>query len=239
MSDERATDEDRTGDRTSEGRATGERVRDPDGIELGDPFRRHVADAFGFDAEPATFRELWARMLATFAAGLDRPVSAADLCTTDASPHRAVVDGESQSFQCVTDAFIFAGLHDGDATIRTVSPLDGEALTVEFDAMGAAAAPEGAVLSLGVERGTGAPDSPVTPERMYGRLCPYSKAFTSREEYERWTDDRPEIATEVLPLDVALTLLARLTGRAFDANGQSRSGSADEADCACATEVDC
>jgi hypothetical protein len=238
MSEERTTDEDRTGDRASEGRSADERARDgPEDIELGDPFRRHVADAFGFDTEPATFRELWERMLATFAAGLDRPVSAADLCTTDASPHRAVVDGESQSFRCVTDAFIFAVLHGGDATVRTVSPLGGRELTVDFDATGAAATPDGAVLSVGVERSAGAPDGPVTPERMYGRFCPYSKAFSSREEYEWWTDARPEIATEVLPLDATLTLLARLTGRAFDADGQSRV--ANEADCSCAPEVDC
>jgi hypothetical protein len=116
MSDANATDESGT-ERQRDERAPGDGVD----IELGDPFRSHVADAFGFDAEPATFGELWERMMATFAAALDRPVSTADLCTTDASPHRAVVDGESHSFRCVTDAFIFAVLHGGNATVRNGS----------------------------------------------------------------------------------------------------------------------
>lgn len=233
MSEAQATDESGTVERKSDQRATSGSVD----VELGDPFRSHVTDVFGFDAEPATFRELWERMIEAFAAGLDRPVTAGDLCTTDASPHRAFVDGESQAFQCVTDAFIFAGLYGGDVTVRTVSPLDGDELTVGFDATGAATTPEGAVLSVGVERSAEAPDGPVTPERMYGRFCPYSKAFASCDEYERWTENRPEVAAEALPLDEALTMLARLTGRVLDAEWQSRSEA--ETDCSCAAEVDC
>jgi hypothetical protein len=235
MSDERARNEGGTVERTHDEGPTDEVVD----IELGEPFRSHVADAFGFDAEPATFRDLWARMLRTFEAALDRPVSAADLCTTEASPHRAVLDGKSQSFQCVTDAFVFAGLRDSEVTVRTVSPLDGAELTVKFDATGAVTTPDEAVLSVGVERAAEAPDGPVTPERMYGQLCPYSKAFAAREEYERWTDARPEVVTEALPLDEAVTLLVRLTGRVVEADRQSRAGSAGEADCGCTTEVDC
>jgi len=235
MSDEAATDRNEPTSRPQDERETSDGVD----VELGDPFRSHVADAFGFDAEPATFRELWQRMMNTFATALDRPVSAADLCTTDASPHRAVIDGESQSFRCVTDAFILAGLRGGDATVRTVSPLDGTDLAVEFDATRAATTPDGAVLSVGVERTAKTPNAPVTPERMYGQFCPYSKAFASREEYERWADTHPEVATEVLPLDRALTLLARLTGRTLDGAESTPDGSGDEADCVCAAEVGC
>ncbi|MFB6089736.1 MAG: organomercurial lyase [Halobellus sp.] len=215
-----------------------ETTDEPERIELEEPLRSHVADAFGFDAEPATFRELWERMIATFAEGLDRPVSAADLCTTDASPHRAVVDRGSQSFQCVTDAFIYAGRRGGDVTVRTVSPLDGRGLAVDYDADGTVSAPDGAVLSFGVERGASPPDGPVTPEQMYGRVCPYSKAFASRDEYERWTDARPEVASQALRLDDALALLARVTGRALDAEEERESGPEANDDCACVAEVD-
>ncbi|MFA1609999.1 organomercurial lyase [Halobellus rubicundus] len=215
-----------------------ERATDDASIELDQPVRRHAADAFGFDAEPETFGDLWGRMMATFADALGRPARATDLCTTDASPHRAVAGGESQSFRCVTDAFIYAGLRGGDVTVRTVSPLEGRGLSVEYDADGAVNAPDGAVLSFGVERDASPPGGPVTPERMYGRVCPHSKAFVSRDEYERWAAARPEVATQALPLDGALAALARLAGREFGGDGgrEPRRG-ADEG-CACVGEVD-
>lgn len=239
MSDERPTADDGIDARSSDDDGSERRPRHDSGvIELDESLRSHVADAFAFDAPPTTFRELWERMLATFEAGLGRPVNAADLCTTDASPHRAVVDGDSQAFQCVTDAFIYAGLVGGDARVRTVSPVEGRGLTVDFGADAGVSAPDGSVLSVGVERGERPPDGPVTPERMYGRFCPYSNAFASREEYERWSEARPGAATQALPLDDALALLADLTGRTGAERRRVRGDPGAGERCSCATEVE-
>jgi hypothetical protein len=179
-----------------------------------------VARAFKFDEPPATFEAFWEKMMGTFAEALDRNVTVDDLCTTDESPHWAVVNGETRYYQCVTDAFLLGTFVDEPVTVRTLSPEFERELVVEFDADGVVAAPEGAVLSFGVERSVEAPAGPVTPETMYGRFCPYSNAFASREEYGQWAASNPEIVSDVQPLDESLDLQADLL-RDADSIGDS------------------
>ena len=181
----------------------------PESGRLDVEFRTHVARAFEFDEPPETFEAFWRRMTETFAEALDRDVTVDDLCTTDESPHWATVDGETRHYRCVTDAFVLGTYLDEPTTARTVSPVSGTELVVEFDADGVVSAPEDAVLSFGVERSVEAPEGPVTPATMYGRFCPYSKAFASREEYQQWDADNPEVVSDVQSLDESLALQAR------------------------------
>jgi len=90
-----------------------------------------------------------------------------------------------------------------------VAPPNGTA-TVLVTGDGVVSAPDGAVLSFGVERGVEPPDGPVTPEAMYGRFCPYSKAFASHDEYDQWVEANPRVVSDVQPLDESLDLQARL-----------------------------
>ena len=193
----------------------------------------HVARAFKFDEPPETFEMFWEQMMRTFAEALGRGVSVGDLCTTDESPHWATVNGETRYYQCVTDAFLLGMYLDKEVTTRTVSPVSDTELVVEFDADGVVAAPEDAVLSFGVERSVDAPDGPVTPEAMYGRFCPYSKAFASREEYEQWAAANPEVVSDVQPLDESLDLQARLLRDAESLGDSTASQDPSGGGCSC------
>jgi hypothetical protein len=199
---------------------------------IDDELRTHVARAFDFDEPPETFEAFWAKMMRTFADALGRSVAVEDLCTTDDSPHWATVNGETRYYQCVTDAFLLGTSLDEAVTTRTVSPVSGTELVVEFDEDGVVSAPEGAVLSFGVERAVDVPDGPVTPETMYGRFCPYSKAFASRDEYDQWAAATPGVVADVHPLDESLDLQARLLGDA-DLLDTSRSRGASDEGCSC------
>ena len=193
----------------------------------------HVARAFKFDEPPETFEMFWEQMMRTFAEALGRGVSVDDLCTTDESPHWATVNGETRYYQCVTDAFLLGMYLDEEVTTRTVSPVSDTELVVEFDADGVVAAPEDPVLSFGVERSVDAPDGPVTPEAMYGRFCPYSKAFASREEYEQWAAANPEVVSDVQPLDESLDLQARLLRDAESLGDSTASQDPSGGGCSC------
>jgi len=199
---------------------------------IDDELRTHVARAFKFDEPPETFEAFWGKMMRTFADALGRGVTVEDLCTTDDSPHWATVNGETRYYQCVTDAFLLGAFLDEPVTTRTVSPVTETELVVEFDENGVVSAPDGAVLSFGVERSVDAPDGPVTPGAMYGRFCPYSKAFASREEYEEWTAANPGVVSDVQPLDESLDRQARLLGEAEPLDTAPPRGPADEG-CSC------
>lgn len=181
---------------------------------IDEKLQTNVARAFKFEEPPETFEAFWEKMMQTFADALDRGVTVEDLCTTDSSPHRATVNGETRYYQCVTDAYLLGVYLDEEVTVRTVSPISETELIVQFDADGVISAPEDAVLSFGVERSVTAPEGSVTPETMYGRFCPYSKAFASRDEYEQWNAANPEVVSDIQPLDESLDLQARLLGTA-------------------------
>jgi len=105
------------------------------------------------------------------------------------------------------------------------------AVTVAGD--GVVSAPEGAVLSFGVERSVDAPDGPVTPETMYGRFCRYSRAFASRAEYEQWAAATPEVVSDVQPLDESPDLQARLLGDAESLGDSTESHDPSGGGCSC------
>lgn len=193
-------------------------------------FARHVQRAFEFDEPPRTFGEFWTEMAATYEEGLGRGLAPEDLCTTDRSPHWARVGGDTYHYQCVTDAYLLGTHLDEPVTARTASPVSGTELVVQLDA-GSVSVPEGAQLSYGVERSVRPPDGSITPEKMYGRFCPYSEAFASRGEYERWAAADPAVVSDAQPLEEALDLLAGLLGRGNATDDRRRGGS--DAGCSC------
>lgn len=180
---------------------------------LSEDLRTGVARAFDSDEPPATFEAFWTEILRTFAEGLDRELTLTALCTIDRSPHRATADGDTQRYRCVTDGFVLGTVLGERVTVRTESPVSGTESTVEFDVGGVASVPGEAQLSFGVPRSVSRPEGAVTPESIYGRFCPYSNAFASRGEYERWAADTPDVVSDVHPLDEALAIQARLPRR--------------------------
>jgi len=84
-----------------------------------------------------------------------------------------------------------------------MSPADGVDVT-----------PPDAVMSFGVttESDVPADETPSAPD-VYGAVCPYVKAFYTREDYERWAED--VAATTVgIPLDAGVPIAAALTAPA-------------------------
>ncbi len=186
-------------------------MTDAPDIDLDDELATHVQRAFDMDETPETYRDLWAAIERTFGAVLDRDLSLADLCTTERSPHWAAVGDRRQHYQCVTDAYMVGAVIAEPVTARTVCPVSGTELAVEFDGEGGVTAPAGAVLAFGVRRDVEPPDGPVTPEAMYGRVCPYNKAFASRAAFEEWADEDALVA-EAVDLEAALALLTDVFG---------------------------
>lgn len=196
--------------------------------------RSHLARAFGMEPAPERYDALWRRLVETYETGLGRDLTPEDLCTTDESPHRATVDGETYRFQCVTDAFVLGLAVEGPVAARTVTPVDGAELVVEFEDGEPAAVPEGTVLSFGVERAVEAPDGTLTPGETYGRVCPYSKAFASREAYETWDAANPEVVSDAQPLGSALDQLSGLsTAGLGGVPGGNRASAGNDATASC------
>ncbi|MFC6976608.1 hypothetical protein ACFQL1_20980 [Halomicroarcula sp. GCM10025709] len=79
---------------------------------------------------------------------------------------------------------------------------------------GAEVTPPDAVMSFGVTPESDLPtDETPSASDVYGAVCPYVKAFHTREDYERWTTD--VAATTVgIPLDDGVPIAAALTATA-------------------------
>lgn len=135
-----------------------------------------------------------------------------DLCRVEGeTPHYATTGGETYYFRCFYDGIALAQLVDEPVEIRTETPAN--------DPIEMRASPEGdvevtppdAVMSFGVATGTDVPPDEVpTAREIYGAVCPYVKAFNTRADYERWSDD--VAATTVgMPLDAGVPFAAALT----------------------------
>jgi alkylmercury lyase len=165
--------------------ATGEAERwlgDADGLDAILPADLQAALGRFFGTEPIeTLGECAARFQGHFEGG----VTVEDLCSTDEETgHRATVGDETHHFLCFYDAVILAALEERPVDIRTESPdgtviearaLGGEGLQVE---------PADAVFSFGLDD-SGVEGEP-TLEDGYAAICPYVKAFPSREAYQEW-----------------------------------------------------
>lgn len=134
-----------------------------------------------------------------------------ELCTTDEeTDHWGVVDGEKYHFVCFYDAVILAALVEEPVGIRTTSP---DGAVIEAHAVGTdelTVTPEDAVFSIGIDNDVAPPeeDGPHI-EDGYAAMCPYVKAFPTREAYEEWAAS-VDAATVAMPLDGATELAAGL-----------------------------
>ena len=137
-------------------------------------------------------------------------ISFEDLCVIDEkSAHRGTIDGTTYHFACFYDAVILAALVDRPVDVWTTSP---NGSVIEARAVGTddlSVTPEDAVFSFGIEEAVEPPDDGLRVERGYAAICPYVRAFPTRDDYERWAKTVPA-ATIAMPLSGATELAARL-----------------------------
>jgi alkylmercury lyase len=162
-------------------------------------------EAFVGDAKIQTLGD-WATVVRERTGG--GAITVDDLCaTTESTPHWGVVDGDRQHYACFYDAVVLAALTDSHVEIRTESP-DGTVIEAEATPDGAiTVTPSTTVVSFGIDPAaaeSGAERDP-THADAYTAICPYVRAFPTRDAYADWavTVDAPTIA---LPLTDATTL---------------------------------
>ncbi|WP_254822154.1 organomercurial lyase [Haloglomus halophilum] len=114
-------------------------------------------------------------------------VEVTDLCHVEGdSPHRAVTGEETYSFRCFYDGVALARLQSEPVELRTESP-GGAVVELEVAADGSVAVtPEDAAMSFGIAPAAGTLDDDPSPEAVFEAVCPWVKAFPSREAYEGW-----------------------------------------------------
>lgn len=169
--------------------------------------------ALGLDTRPQTFSD-WVDALARIADRNDIDVDRDMLCTTEASPHKARFDGETEYYRCVLDPIVVPFLAEEVDTveIETESPVNEEIIELSVTETGVDASPPDAVFSFGVDAAVeGPPDDGVSPIFAYGIFCPYGNAFASDDEYREWADGVAAI-TMVTDMDAVLEW-ARAIGR--------------------------
>lgn len=164
-------------------------------IELPPDLADRAQMAFGFERRPETFGE-WAEwMTRTYEAGLDRSLSPEDLCLVDSSSHEVRIGDNVYNYQCTLDAFVVGYLADEPATVRSIPPTSDTTITAEYVDGEVRAEPEGSVLSYGIPEDVEPPPGAITPEKMYGLVCPYGHAFPSRAEYGEWATTTDAVTT--------------------------------------------
>lgn len=132
-----------------------------------------------------------------------------DLChVAEETPHSATMDGETYRFRCFYDGIALSHIADEPVEIRTKSPT-GEPIEVRASPDGAVdVTPPEAAMSFGVGTDVAAPPAD-GPSAVEANMCPYVKAFPSREAYERWAD-RVDAATVGMPLADGVPVAAAL-----------------------------
>lgn len=135
-----------------------------------------------------------------------------DLCHVEGdSRHVASTPEETYHFRCFYDGIALSLLADEPVAIATESPA-GNSIEVRATPDGEVqSTPEGAVVSFGIAAdvetaGESGPD----PEDVYAAVCPYVKAFRSREEYESWAA-AVDAATLGMPLAAGMPVAMALT----------------------------
>lgn len=135
-----------------------------------------------------------------------------DLCHVDGdSRHVASTPTETYPFRCFYDGIALSLLADEPVTITTESPA-GNSIEVRATPDGEVeSTPEGAVVSFGIAGDVETPgDGGPTPADVYAAVCPYVKAFRTREEYEGWAA-AVDAATLGMPLAAGMPVAMALT----------------------------
>lgn len=175
------------------------------------PLGEGLRVALDLEQRPRTFGEYVDEMASLVERdGLE--VDLDTLCTTDDSPHRATFRGETQHYHCTLDALIVPFLADDvdRVDIETASPVSGDPITYTVADAAIEVEPTEAVLSFGVGTDVEGPSPDArSPALAYRRVCPYGKAFASREEYEQWAE-ATDAHTMPMTLEDALALAEAL-----------------------------
>lgn len=138
-------------------------------------------------------------------------ISVEQLCHVDGdSPHVASTPTETYQFRCFYDGVVLSFLAGEPVEIGTKSPA-GKVVEVRTTPDGDVEAPPGSVVSFGIAAdveptGRDGPD----PADVYAAVCPYVKAFRTREAYEAWAA-AVDAATVGLPLEAGMSIARGLT----------------------------
>jgi len=135
-----------------------------------------------------------------------------ELCHVEGeTPHYATTADETYYFRCFYDGIALAHLVDEPVEVRTETPTN-EPIEMRMSPRSDVdVTPSDAVMSFGVATDSDVPAGDVpTAQEVYGAVCPYVKAFRSRSDYERWSED--VAATTVgIPLEAGVPIAAALT----------------------------
>ncbi|MFB6166216.1 MAG: organomercurial lyase [Haloarculaceae archaeon] len=179
-------------------------------IELPARVGDELAAVYGADAV-RTADDWLAALDAAVESADGESLGAADLCTTDDSPHVLETDDGRQAYQCAFDPIAVPFLTGQPATIRTRCVTTGATIRFSVADGTVRASPETAVFSVGV-----APDvdatPPFTPAETYGIVCPYGNVYEDREGYRAWAA-RTDAATAALPLEYGVAIVGGLVER--------------------------
>ena len=164
-------------------------------IELPPTLGDRIRTVFRFEQRPETFGDWGAWMTQTYEEDLNRSLSPEDLCLVDSSNHEARIGDDVYYYQCTLDAFVVGYLVDETVTVRSIPPTSDTIITVEFTDDEVQADPEDSMMSFGIAEDVEPPEGAITPEKMYGYICPYGHAFPSRTEYEEWAATTEAVTT--------------------------------------------
>jgi hypothetical protein len=171
--------------------STDDRFLDGDGV-LDDPVPDDLGRVLGrvLGGDPVATLGEWIDAVRERTGG--GAIAVEDLCHTDEETgYWGRMDGERYDFRCFYDAV--------PVDVHTEAP---EGTVIEFHATSdgeLTAAPDGAVVSFGVDEAVSPPDGEPVPETVYAGVCPFVQAFADRAAYERWAADVPA-ATVAMPL---------------------------------------
>lgn len=135
-----------------------------------------------------------------------------DLCHVDGeSDHRATTDHDTYHFECFYDGIALAFLAGEPVDIKTRSP-SGTEIDIHASPDGdIEVTPSDAVMSFGIaDEVDNERASEPTVQAVYANICPYVKAFPSRESYQGWAA-AVDGATVGLPLEAGMPIAAALT----------------------------
>lgn len=139
-------------------------------------------------------------------------IATEDLCHVDGdSRHVASTPDETYHFRCFYDGVALSLLAEEPVTITTESPAGNSIEVRATPDAEVESTPEDAVVSFGIAAnvepsGDGGPD----PEDVYRAVCPYVKAFRTREAYEGWAA-AVDAATFAMPLEAGMPVAMALT----------------------------
>lgn len=147
---------------------------------------------------------------------------------SDQPTRHQVVWGQRRGWtHCILDALMLPFFDGQPAQVETTTPLLGETIRLRVTSDGVASSHPDALITVST--------APWAGDDVRQACCPFILAFTSREEYERWRRQNPQVVNIALPLVQAWQLAGELV-RGAHAVGRQQGQPADRRDdahCGC------